>query len=351
MNKVEKFVVDLLCVAVSILYILYNLKYVFFSKRFLHRPRWLKPQWAQVRYSRKALERRCALTEFGSISIWESHSDFTLQEIKQSCNRDTKTKLRFLLRDILGLQIFQFQQNEEKEAADSRVSLPQSPLPPVARSHEWYLMIKSLHSTLYTVRVRVSHWAQLKTMLCPRASVVGQKLKNVFKEVHRSHDVLILRGKTTGKNNERARERWERTSRGGGLTFWQQSMNSSMVTTPSLFLSIFCWTQRRRKRWETHRDVLLKPLYRDRRADHLPGRKLRRADEAPPPWGRGTCTSPSCHRWPSWCQAFPVTRGKTDQLRPATHRLPRVLRLGDFSRRLTLTGMRSESLQSVKKWH
>lgn len=25
------------------------------------------------------------------------------------------------------------------------------------------------------------------------------------------------------------------------LTFWQQSINSSMVTTPSLFLSIFCW--------------------------------------------------------------------------------------------------------------
>ena len=24
------------------------------------------------------------------------------------------------------------------------------------------------------------------------------------------------------------------------LTFWQLSMNSSMVTTPSLFLSIFC---------------------------------------------------------------------------------------------------------------
>lgn len=31
------------------------------------------------------------------------------------------------------------------------------------------------------------------------------------------------------------------------LTFWQLSMNSSMVTTPSLFLSIFCWGRKDQK--------------------------------------------------------------------------------------------------------
>lgn len=95
------------------------------------------------------------------------------------------------------------------------------------------------------------------------------------------------------------------------LTFWQQSMNSSMVTTPSLFLSIFCWGRKDEK-------CFLKPLNCDWHLQysgllpttHLPERILLRADEASPLWGQGMCIFPSCRRWPSWCLAFPTTRRK-----------------------------------------
>lgn len=106
------------------------------------------------------------------------------------------------------------------------------------------LRAKSLHSTLYTVRVQVSDWTELKDVVLLR--ILRRELKDVFKEVHRPHDVFILHTKRetvrTGSSGGRRRRR-RRTVR---LTFWQQSMNSSMVTTPSLFLSIFCRRQRER---------------------------------------------------------------------------------------------------------
>lgn len=110
-------------------------------------------------------------------------------------------------------------------------------------------MIKSLHSTLYTVWVHVSYWTKLKMMFSSKASAVSQKLKNIFKEVHWSHDVFILR---TNRNNVMRKMVSVPTvvkemCRDIQLTFWQQSINSSMVTTPSLFLSIFCWRRRQGK--------------------------------------------------------------------------------------------------------
>lgn len=50
-------------------------------------------------------------------------------------------------------------------------------------------------------------------------------------------------------------KQWEQTFWSIQLTFWQQSMNSSMVTTPSLFLSIFCWTQKEgnmKNKWRSY---------------------------------------------------------------------------------------------------
>lgn len=154
-------------------------------------------------------------------------------------------------------------------------------------------------------------------MISSKASAVSQKLEYIFKEVHWSHDVFILRTKRKQCNEKM----WsvpatvKEMRRDIQLTFWQQSMNSSMVTTPSLFLSIFCWRGGEKGKAEkqiwggiskasllwlafTAQWMLLKT--------HLPERKLLRADEASPLWGRGMCTFPSCRRWPSWCPAFPA---------------------------------------------
>lgn len=80
-----------------------------------------------------------------------------------------------------------------------------------------------------------------------KGSTVSQELKNIFKEVHWSHDVFILHTERKQcdekKNASRANSRGKEMCRDVQLTFWQQSMNSSMVTTPSLFLSIFCWRE------------------------------------------------------------------------------------------------------------
>lgn len=147
-----------------------------------------------------------------------------------------------------------------------------------------------------------------------KSSTVSQKLKNIFKEVHWSHDVFILR--TKRRHNEKMQRvptvvKKKKMRRDIRLTFWQQSMNSSMVTTPSLFLSIFCWGRKDEK-------CFLKPLNCDWHLQysgllptaHLPERILLHADEASPLWGQGMCIFPSCRRWPSWCLAFPTTRRK-----------------------------------------
>lgn len=107
-------------------------------------------------------------------------------------------------------------------------------------------MIKSLQSTAYTAWVRVG--PSLRRRPLPEFS--AGELKNVLKQVHWSHDVLILaRENEAMRNGERANSATD-ACRGLRLTFWQQSMNSSMVTTPSLFLSIFCWGTERRRGWK-----------------------------------------------------------------------------------------------------
>lgn len=123
----------------------------------------------------------------------------------------------------------------------------------VAYSYLWPVVMNvswsSLHSTLYTdwvqvvFRGRVNCWAHRPPS---GSSAVSRQLEDVLEEVHRSHDVFILR--ETDKKEMRWRvkkDRGQRETRWDvGLTFWQQSMNSSMVTTPSLFLSIFCWREK-----------------------------------------------------------------------------------------------------------
>lgn len=44
------------------------------------------------------------------------------------------------------------------------------------------------------------------------------------------------------------------------LTFWQLSMNSSIVTTPSLFLSIFCSERTKKHYLDLPRDTLTPEL-------------------------------------------------------------------------------------------
>lgn len=119
----------------------------------------------------------------------------------------------------------------------------------VAYSYLWPVVMNvswsSLHSTLYTVWVQVVFRGQVNCWAHrppSGSSAVSRQLEDVLEEVHRSHDVFILR--QTDKKVMRWRVKKDRrqreTCRDVRLTFWQQSMNSSMVTTPSLFLSIFC---------------------------------------------------------------------------------------------------------------
>lgn len=117
--------------------------------------------------------------------------------------------------------------------------------------------------------------------------------------MHRSHDVFVLWKQRTAWRCGRA----DGAYLDGCLTFWQQSMNSSMVTTPSLFLSIFCW----RQKTEQIKTLARPPLTWRAFPVHLPGRRPPRAAGASPPWGPGMCISPSCRRWPSWCPASPET--------------------------------------------
>lgn len=65
------------------------------------------------------------------------------------------------------------------------------------------LRAKSLHSTLYTVRVQVSDWTELKDEVLLR--ILRRELKDVFKEVHRPHDVFILHTKRENSEDEEQR--------------------------------------------------------------------------------------------------------------------------------------------------
>ncbi len=108
-------------------------------------------------------------------------------------------------------------------------------------------MVKSLHSTLYTVRVQVSHRAKLKMMfsskdLQPKVKEHFQRGASIAWCFHPAHKKKQRNEKMPARQQE-----WKRCVGDIQLTFWQQSMNSSMVTTPSLFLSIFCWETERGK--------------------------------------------------------------------------------------------------------
>lgn len=124
----------------------------------------------------------------------------------------------------------------------------------------------------------------------------------------------------------------------GDFTFWQDSRNSSIVTTPSLFRSIFCRQAQHRghsrespspgptgaghsaplapgmphHQQDQHSPAsspvgcfLLHPLQLCAGAllpqDVLssPGRSSPRAPGVPPPAWPGRCICPSCHRWTS----------------------------------------------------
>lgn len=85
------------------------------------------------------------------------------------------------------------------------------------------------------------HYAGLLIHVCP------QKLDNVLKELHGSHYIFILLRKENRrcccggtKLHELGQSPCGKTCHFDvGFTFWQVSMNSSIVTTPSLFRSIF----------------------------------------------------------------------------------------------------------------
>lgn len=107
--------------------------------------------------------------------------------------------------------------------------------------------VKSLHSTLYTVWVQVSYRAKLKDGVLFQRLHRQPRVKEHFQRgaliawcFHPAH-----RKKTMWWEKKRiARQQsGKEMCRDVQLTFWQQSMNSSMVTTPSLFLSIFCWRE------------------------------------------------------------------------------------------------------------
>lgn len=103
-------------------------------------------------------------------------------------------------------------------------------------------------------------------------------------------------------------------------TFLQDSMNSSMVTTPSLFRSIF-WNENTTTFWLTaslfsqkqywcHQYFsAFKQSLNEGERKHCyvwPGRSSPHVLLGHRPAWWGMCISPSCHRWTSWCPASPV---------------------------------------------
>lgn len=64
------------------------------------------------------------------------------------------------------------------------------------------------NNCIYGQKVCIAHctqcnWAKLKMMVSSKSSTASRKLKNVFKEVHRSHDVFILRIQNKRQYDER----------------------------------------------------------------------------------------------------------------------------------------------------
>ena len=104
-----------------------------------------------------------------------------------------------------------------------------------------------------------SLWAQVGLEFCGDQKVCGQVhvidrgwwrrrepwvLDDILKELHGVHDVLILKRNQIVMHRLLNGKLLHALHAYRSLTFWQVSINSSMVTTPSLFLSIFCkqWT-------------------------------------------------------------------------------------------------------------
>lgn len=176
-------------------------------------------------------------------------------------------------------------------------------------------MVKSLHSTLYTVRVKVSYWAKLKMMFSSKASTVSQELKNIFKEVHWSHDVFIL---CTERNNVMRKCKCANSSErdvSGSPAYILAAVDELVYGYHSVFILIHLLLQADRRKDESQiKKVFLKPPHCDWQwtlpTTHLPEKTLLHADGASPLWGQGMCIFPSCRRWPSWCLAFPTTHGK-----------------------------------------
>lgn len=78
-----------------------------------------------------------------------------------------------------------------------------------------------------------------------------QRLDDVLKELHGGHYTFILSGKEHRRETgEVDRETGQCLPAGQFFTFWQVSINSSIVTTPSLLRSIF-WGNKESRNMET----------------------------------------------------------------------------------------------------
>lgn len=116
----------------------------------------------------------------------------------------------------------------------------------VAYSYLWPVVMNvswsSLHSTLYTVwvqvvfRGRAKCWAHRPPRILRSQPPVRGRSRRGASIAWCFHPASNRQKGDEMTSQKRRRE----TCRDVRLTFWQQSMNSSMVTTPSLFLSIFC---------------------------------------------------------------------------------------------------------------
>lgn len=125
-------------------------------------------------------------------------------------------------------------------------------------------MVKSLHSTLYTVRVKVSYWAKLKMMFSSKASTVSQELKNIFKEVHWSHDVFIL---CTERNNVMRKCKCANSSErdvSGSPAYILAAVDELVYGYHSVFILIHLLLQADRRKDESQiKKVFLKPPHCD----------------------------------------------------------------------------------------
>lgn len=83
------------------------------------------------------------------------------------------------------------------------------------------------------------------------------------------------------------------------FTFWQVSMNSSIVTIPSLFRSIFWKTQRLLSFKESGRGSFVA-------VGVIPGRISPRVQMGNRLEWWVRCTCPSCHRWTTLSPSFPA---------------------------------------------